>query len=142
MHSKNLSDISNMKFQPEDNVEGLVLAVRSYEGQLRNEKEVLENKREKSSDTIKEINSFLQIKQGDYHEYKISLENYAYFVSKARVVDKFTQKMETNQLQSLLDDDADFLTKYRTIKERLEKAEKRELAMKYTEELMIKLFER
>ena len=67
MLSKNLSDISSLKFQ-EDNVEGLIQAVQSYEGQLKNEKEVLENKRERSSDTIKEINSFLSIKQTDYHE--------------------------------------------------------------------------
>ncbi len=68
MLSKNLSDISTLKFQPDDNVEQLVQAVFSYESQLQNEKETLENKKEKSNDTVKEINSFLQIKQSDYNE--------------------------------------------------------------------------
>jgi len=68
MLSKNLSDISNLKFQADDSIEDLIQAVYSYESQLKNEKETLESKKEKSNDNVKDINSFLQIKQTDYNE--------------------------------------------------------------------------
>lgn len=56
--------------------------------------------------------------------------------------DEFTAKMESNKLQSLLEGDGDFLTQYKSIKDQLEKVEKRDLTMKYTEDIMKQLLDR
>lgn len=50
--------------------------------------------------------------------------------------------MEGSQLQSILEEDTDFPTQYQNIKDRLKQAEKRELAMHYTEDIMMKMFEK
>jgi len=50
--------------------------------------------------------------------------------------------MESGQLQSLLDQDSDFATQYQHIKDKLKQVEKRELAMQYTEDIMMKMFEK
>lgn len=68
MLSKNLSDISNLKFQTGDNTDDLIQAVYSYQDQLETEKEVLDKKKEKANDTVKEVNSYLQIKTSDLNE--------------------------------------------------------------------------
>jgi predicted nucleic acid-binding Zn-ribbon protein len=69
MLSKNLMDISNMQFQSQDSLDDLIQSVELYQEQIRNEKRVIENKRERNNDQVKEVNSYVQIKQADLHEY-------------------------------------------------------------------------
>ena len=143
MLSKNLSEISNLKYPEDDNIEELIQAVYSYESKLKNEKETLESKKEKNNDTVKEINSFLQIKQTDCNEYeKLKFFLSYHFHRKTKLVDEFVDKMRAKNLHSLIDGDTDFITAYTRIKEKLKQAEKKDSSMKLTAETLMKFFEK
>lgn len=66
--SKNLADLSNVEFPTEGNPRELLEAVRRYEAQSKSERDVQENKREKTNDRMKEVGSYIQIKQNDLNE--------------------------------------------------------------------------
>lgn len=59
-----------------------------------------------------------------------------------RAVEDFSEKMRRNKMQHLLEGDGDFLTQYKSIKDQLKQIEKRDLAMNYTEDIMMKLLEK
>jgi hypothetical protein len=59
-----------------------------------------------------------------------------------RAVEEFGEKMRKNKMQHLLEGDGDFFTQYKSIKDQLKQIEKRDLAMNYTEDIMMKLLEK
>jgi hypothetical protein len=62
MLSHSLSEISDVKFQAQEDVSDLMDAINSYERRLKMDKEAAITKRDKINDHLKEINSFIQIK--------------------------------------------------------------------------------
>ncbi len=62
MLAHSLSEISDVKFQSQEEISDLIEAVNSYEKRLKMDKETAIAKRDKINDHMKEINSFIQIK--------------------------------------------------------------------------------
>lgn len=50
--------------------------------------------------------------------------------------------MRENQLDYLLEEAGDFITQFKGIKDRLKHVERRELVMNYTEDIMMRLFDK
>jgi len=59
-----------------------------------------------------------------------------------KIVEEFQERMRAKNLHSLIDGDADFLTAYAKIKERLKQAEKKETSMKLTAETLMRFYEK
>ena len=59
-----------------------------------------------------------------------------------KVVEEFQEKMRAKNLHSLIEGDADFLTAYAKIKEKLKQAERKETSMKLTAETLMKFYEK